>query len=92
MLDDALIYRRAFFHLKLNDFNYKHCPSEEEWDKIVKINKLLSVFYNATLVFSGVKYATVNLYFFYIFLIELTFKTRDGECRCFYATDGRTNV
>ena len=71
MLDSALAYRRTFFHLKLSDSNYKHCPSEEKWDKIMKFNKLLSVFYDATLIFFGVKYTTVNLYFSHIFLIEL---------------------
>ena len=73
MLDSTLAYRRSFF-LFLNNSNYKHCPSEEELDKIVKVHKLLSIFYDATFIFSEVKYTIVNLYFSYIFLIELTLR------------------
>ncbi|XP_026657060.2 zinc finger BED domain-containing protein RICESLEEPER 2-like [Phoenix dactylifera] len=76
MLESALFYHHAFLHLKLNYSNYKHCPSEEEWGKVEKISKLLSVFYDATLVFSGAKYPTSNLYFSQVFLIEFTLRQK----------------
>ena len=74
MLESALVYCCAFLHLKLNDSNYKHCPSEEKWGKIEKINKLLKIFYDATLIFFGAKYLISNLYFSHVFLIELTLR------------------
>ncbi|XP_022007695.1 zinc finger BED domain-containing protein RICESLEEPER 4-like [Helianthus annuus] len=37
MLDAALYYRRAFYHLELSNSNFKHCPNALEWEKIRKI-------------------------------------------------------
>ncbi|KAL5550700.1 hypothetical protein UlMin_000876 [Ulmus minor] len=74
MLDSALLYRRAFEHLALSDSNYKSCPSAEEWDKVEKVWRFLQVFYDATLVFSGTKYPTANLFFPSISQCYLTLK------------------
>ncbi|KAL5550725.1 hypothetical protein UlMin_000901 [Ulmus minor] len=74
MLDSALLYRRAFEHLALSDSNYKSCPSAEEWDKVEKVWRFLKVFYDATLVFSGTKYPTANLFFPSISQCYLTLK------------------
>lgn len=63
MLDRALFFRRAFQHLELSDSNYKHHLSSDEWERVEKTHKYLKVFYDATLVFSGTKYTTSNLYF-----------------------------
>ena len=76
MTESALYYRRAFFHLQLSDSNYKHCSSQEEWDKIEKINKFLEIFYDVTRIFSGNKYPTANLYFPSIFMVQLTLKEK----------------
>lgn len=63
MLDSVVYYKNAFYHLQLSDSNYKNCPSEEEWRKIEKIEKFLSMSYEIACIFSGSKYPTSNLYF-----------------------------
>ncbi|XP_060969020.1 zinc finger BED domain-containing protein RICESLEEPER 2-like [Cannabis sativa] len=80
MLDSALVYRRAFQHLAWSDSNYEHCPSKDEWERVEKVWKFLKVFYDATLVFSGSKYPTANLYFPNIINWYITLKkTLEGE-------------
>ncbi|KAL0004660.1 hypothetical protein SO802_012221 [Lithocarpus litseifolius] len=74
MLQSALYYRRDFQHLELTDYNFKHCPIVDEWKKAKKIKKFLAVFYDATLVFSGTKYPTANLYFPQVFIVYFTLK------------------
>ncbi|KAH9768720.1 putative AC transposase [Citrus sinensis] len=71
MLDSVLYYKNAFCHLQLSDSNYKNCPSEEEWGKIEKIGKFLSMFYEITCIFSGSKYPTSNLYFPKVFVTKV---------------------
>ncbi|KAH9768374.1 putative AC transposase [Citrus sinensis] len=71
MLDSVLYYKNAFRHLHLSDSNYKNCPSEEEWGKIEKIGKFLSMFYEITCSFSGSKYPTSNLYFPKVFAAKV---------------------
>ncbi|XP_059627350.1 zinc finger BED domain-containing protein RICESLEEPER 1-like [Cornus florida] len=56
--------------MALSDSNYKHCPSKDEWSKVEKICNFLGEFYNVTKVFSGTKYATTNLYFPAVFLVQ----------------------
>ncbi|PKU66406.1 Putative AC transposase [Dendrobium catenatum] len=63
MLDSAIYFRRAFMHLELSDSNYKSCPSNSEWEKMVRICNFLAPFYEITCAFSGTKYPTANLYF-----------------------------
>ncbi|KAL4605074.1 hypothetical protein ACB092_09G002400 [Castanea dentata] len=74
MLQNALSYRRAFQHLELTDYNFKYCPTVDEWKKAEKIKKFLAVFYDATLVFFGTKYPTANLYFPQVFIVYFTLK------------------
>ena len=74
MLQSALYYRSAFQHLELTDYNFKHCLIVDEWKKAEKIKKFLAVFYDATLVFSGTKYPTANLYFPQVFIVYFTLK------------------
>ena len=63
MLERAIFFQRAFQHLQLSDSNYKFHLSADEWKRVEKTNKFLKVFYDATLVFSGTRYTTANLYF-----------------------------
>ncbi|KAL4639587.1 hypothetical protein ACB092_03G229000 [Castanea dentata] len=74
MLQSALSYRRAFQHLELTDYNFKHSPTDSEWEKAEKIKKFLAVFYDVTLVFSDTKYPTANLYFPQVFIVSFTLK------------------
>ncbi|XP_059629539.1 zinc finger BED domain-containing protein RICESLEEPER 2-like [Cornus florida] len=74
MLESAIYYRRAFCHLQLSDSNYKFCPSQEEWSRIEKIYKFLTVFYDVTNIFSRSKYPTANLYFPSVFSVQLTLR------------------
>ncbi|XP_059639299.1 zinc finger BED domain-containing protein RICESLEEPER 2-like [Cornus florida] len=74
MLESAIYYRRAFCHLQLSDSNYKFCPSQEEWSRIEKIYKFLTVFYDVTNIFSRSKYPTANLYFPSVFSVQSTLR------------------
>ena len=44
MLQSAFSYRRAFQHLELTDYNFKHCPIGGEWEKAEKIKKVFGYF------------------------------------------------
>lgn len=79
MLESALYYRHAFMHLKLCDSGYKDCPSNEDWNNIEKIGKLLAVFHEIINVFSNVKLATANLYFPVVFSAYLTLREEMGS-------------
>ncbi|EOY16831.1 BED zinc finger,hAT family dimerization domain [Theobroma cacao] len=48
MLESALYFRLTFSHLEISDSNFKHSPSRDEWDRIEKLSKFLSVFYEIT--------------------------------------------
>ena len=63
MLEKALLFRHVFSRLHDVDDDYKLCPSEEEWHRVGKIAEFLRPFYDMTLLFSGSKYPTTNLYF-----------------------------
>lgn len=72
MIESALYYRRAFIRLCLSDSNYKHCPSDDEWDRAEEIRKFLEIFYNVTCIFPGTKYPTANLFFPQVFMVQQT--------------------
>ncbi len=63
MLERALVYRPVFSQLQIVDTCYEYCPSDVEWDKIVKITAILQPFYEMTTLFFGSEYPTANLYF-----------------------------
>ncbi|KAK2645040.1 hypothetical protein Ddye_020235, partial [Dipteronia dyeriana] len=65
-------YRLAWTALELADSNYKHCPSESEWENVEKLCKFLRHFYDTTNLFSGTKYPTSNLYMPKVFITYLT--------------------
>ncbi|KAK2659986.1 hypothetical protein Ddye_006519 [Dipteronia dyeriana] len=71
MLDSAIYYRLAWTALELADSNYKHCPSESEWENVEKLYKFLRHFYDTTNLFSGTKYPTSNLYMPKVFITYL---------------------
>ncbi|XP_031268697.1 zinc finger BED domain-containing protein RICESLEEPER 2-like [Pistacia vera] len=71
MLQSALIYRRVFVHLTLIDPNYKSCPSDEEWDRGMRICKFLQPFYEITTLFSGSQYPTANLHLKNVWRIQV---------------------
>ncbi|XP_017972506.1 PREDICTED: zinc finger BED domain-containing protein RICESLEEPER 3 [Theobroma cacao] len=43
MLESALYFRLAFSHLEISDSNFNHSPSKDEWDRIEKLSKFLSI-------------------------------------------------
>ncbi|XP_073136407.1 zinc finger BED domain-containing protein RICESLEEPER 2-like [Henckelia pumila] len=63
MLNTALEYKDVFARLKQRDTLYKRVPTEEDWSKVKAISSRLEMFYDATELFSGTKYPTVNLFF-----------------------------
>ena len=75
MPDSVVYYKNVFFHLQLSDSNYKNCLSEEEWEKIEKIGKFLSIFYEITCIFSGFKIPHFNLYFPKLFVAKVALAT-----------------
>ncbi|KAG0487304.1 hypothetical protein HPP92_009399 [Vanilla planifolia] len=79
MLHHALYYRQAFMQLEISDSSYNGCPSKIEWDNLEKISKLLSVFYDITLVFCTSKYPTANVFFPTIFSAYLRLKQETGN-------------
>ncbi|CAI0388952.1 unnamed protein product [Linum tenue] len=74
MLDIAKKYKDVFAKLKNRDPLYKCVPSESEWNMTEVICDKLKIFYQATLVFSGTKYPTANLFFPIICEIKLALK------------------
>ncbi|XP_077228329.1 zinc finger BED domain-containing protein RICESLEEPER 2-like [Tasmannia lanceolata] len=71
MLECAIKFRTAFVHYDLVEMGYIYCPSEEEWERGVKIAKFLKPFAEMTNLVSGSEYPTANLYFIYVWRIQL---------------------
>jgi hypothetical protein len=70
MLESAIQYRKAFEYFQLEDRNYKHCPSDEEWDRGERICQFLEPFYDITNLISGSSYPTSNLYFMQVWKVQ----------------------
>ncbi|XP_028794391.1 zinc finger BED domain-containing protein RICESLEEPER 2-like [Neltuma alba] len=62
MLSTALKFKVVFPDYKEREPHYNYAPSEEDWNKVEKICKLLEVFNLATHIISGSEYPTANLY------------------------------
>lgn len=62
MLESAILYQQAYIQYKLIDTNFKHGFSEEEWKRVETIAQFLKPFYNITILSSGSRYPTANLY------------------------------
>ncbi|KAL0389072.1 UNVERIFIED_CONTAM: Zinc finger BED domain-containing protein DAYSLEEPER [Sesamum calycinum] len=71
MLDSVVLYSLAFCQLKLVDPNYKLYPSLEEWRRVEKIMRFLKPFHEMTELFFGHRYPTSNLYFRYVWRIQM---------------------
>ncbi|XP_023909364.1 zinc finger BED domain-containing protein RICESLEEPER 2 [Quercus suber] len=71
MIKTCLKYRDAFSRLSKIDKYFLNCPSEEEWERVEKIVRVLEPFYNITKLFSGTNYPTANLYFHCVWKIQL---------------------
>ncbi|WOL05247.1 zinc finger BED domain-containing protein RICESLEEPER 2 [Canna indica] len=74
MLKGAIYYTTALEHLGMTDSNYQSYPSIFEWDRAKKLCKFLEPFYNLTVLFSRIKYPTLNLFFPKVFLIYMNLK------------------
>ena len=71
MIETCLKYRDAFSHLSRVDKYFLNCPSNEEWERVEKIVRVLEPFYDITKLFSGTNYPTANLYFHCVWKIQL---------------------
>ena len=58
MLDRALLYVDAFKLLAQIDPMYKNLPTDDEWERSIRIHELLGSFYDITHMFPGSKYPT----------------------------------
>ncbi|KAL6634304.1 hypothetical protein ACP70R_026975 [Stipagrostis hirtigluma subsp. patula] len=76
LLEKALEFRRVFNSLALQDANYTHAPSFEEWERARVVCRLLKACFEATEAISCSPCHTSNLYFHSIWLIKLAL---DGE-------------
>ncbi|CAL4924285.1 unnamed protein product [Urochloa decumbens] len=79
LLEMALPFKKAFDSLALQDANYTHAPSFEEWEKLGVVCRLLEVCYEATKVISCSSCPTSNLYFHEIWKIKLTLDREASE-------------
>lgn len=71
MLNTSLIYKDVFPRLKQREALYKRVPTEEEWSKVRNICSKLEMFFDATELFSGTLYPTINIFFSHICQIKL---------------------
>ena len=63
MLSVAIMFKDVFKRLKQRDSLYKTLPTERDWELASSICGKLQLFYKVTLMFSGTKYPTANIFF-----------------------------
>ncbi|KAJ7948806.1 Zinc finger BED domain-containing protein [Quillaja saponaria] len=63
MLETALEYKGAFYHLKRHDPSYSSALTDREWDWATSVTNYLKLFVEIINVFSGNKFPTANIYF-----------------------------
>ncbi|GKE00238.1 zinc finger BED domain-containing protein RICESLEEPER 2-like protein [Tanacetum coccineum] len=63
ILSTAILFKEAFSMYEVRDPLYKHCPSDDDWEKIKSICETLQAFDSCTNIISGSDYPTSNLYF-----------------------------
>lgn len=75
MLQSVLPFKDVFERLGEKDIQYKSLPSENDWLLAREICTRLKMFYEATEMFSGTKYPTINLFYPKLFEIKMAMKT-----------------
>ncbi|XP_023752092.2 zinc finger BED domain-containing protein RICESLEEPER 3-like [Lactuca sativa] len=78
MLSAAIAYKEVFKKLKQRESQYKCLPSEHDWELAKEICDRLQLFYEVTVMFSGTKYPTTNVFFPYI--CEIRYSLVDWAC------------
>nr|GEV75339.1 hypothetical protein [Tanacetum cinerariifolium] len=63
MLSASISFKEAFSMYEVRDLLYKHCPSDDDWEKLESICKTLEAFDACINIISGSDYPTSNLYF-----------------------------
>jgi hypothetical protein len=71
MLESTLPFRKVFETLQEQEPSYTFGPSNQEWQMVVDICRLLKVFCHATNIISGSNYPTSNLYFLEIWSVKV---------------------
>ncbi|GJW58149.1 zinc finger BED domain-containing protein RICESLEEPER 2-like protein [Tanacetum coccineum] len=84
MLSTAITFKEAFSMYEVREPLYKHCPSDDDWEKIESIYKTLEAFDACTNIVSGSDYPTSNLYFGEVQYIKqvLDRQFNDEHLRC----------
>nr|KAJ0211862.1 hypothetical protein LSAT_V11C400212290 [Lactuca sativa] len=63
MLSVAISYKEVFDRVKTRDSKYTCFPTEKDWELASEICERLQLFYEVTVMFSGSKYPTSNVFF-----------------------------
>ncbi|KAE8709865.1 hypothetical protein F3Y22_tig00110328pilonHSYRG00714 [Hibiscus syriacus] len=63
MLSVAIVYKDVFKRLKQREAQYRSLPTDRDWELASSICGKLQLFYKVTLMFSGTKYPTANVFF-----------------------------
>ncbi|KAE8661807.1 Scarecrow-like protein 28 [Hibiscus syriacus] len=72
MLSVAIVYKDVFKRLKQREAQYRSLPTDRDWELASSICGKLQLFYKVTLMFSGTKYPTANVFFPSICEIRIT--------------------
>ncbi|KAI3747631.1 hypothetical protein L6452_10167 [Arctium lappa] len=75
MLSVAIPYRDVFKRLKQRESRYTCLPTDLDWELAKEICDRLQLFYEVTLLFSGNKYPTANVFF--PLICEISFSIRE---------------
>ncbi|GJZ01792.1 retrotransposon protein, partial [Tanacetum coccineum] len=63
MVSVVITFKDTFSMYEVRDPSYRHCPSDDDWEKLESICKTLEAFNACTNIISGSDYLTSNLYF-----------------------------
>nr|KAJ0197142.1 hypothetical protein LSAT_V11C700359350 [Lactuca sativa] len=63
MLSVTISYKEVFDRVKTRDPKYTCFPTEQDWELASEICERLQLFYEVTVMFSGSKYPTANVFF-----------------------------
>jgi len=79
MLSTTLNFKIVFSTYAEREAHYTYAPSTEDWEKVNKVCKLLSVINLATHVIFGSEYPTSNLFLAEIWKVKLVLDIVAGE-------------